>query len=102
MPVSRSQAQSLNASRTIALGCGQGEINNGCLQQLRLINTTAKRLAADRLGNKWHEFIEVLVTHCVCSPRADKMAIEIDVVADDALDCAIRRAVEEGIYAVSS
>ena len=96
MSASRSQAQSLNASRTIARGCGQGEIDNGCLQQLLLINTAAKRLAAGRLRNEWHEF-EVLVTHRVCSPRADKMAIEIDVVADDALDRAIRRAVEEGI-----
>ena len=53
-------------------------------------------MAAGRLRNEWHEF-QVLVTHRVCSPRADKMAIEIDVVADDALDRAIRRAVEEGI-----
>jgi uncharacterized glyoxalase superfamily protein PhnB len=53
-------------------------------------------------GNEAHEFIEVLVTQCVRSSRADKVTIEIDVVADDAPDRAIRRAVEDGIQTVSS
>jgi len=29
------------ASRKIPLGCGQGEINNGCLHQRLLVNATA-------------------------------------------------------------
>ena len=42
------------------------------------------------------------MTQCVPAARTDKMTVEIDVIADDALDCAVRRAVENGIEAVSS
>ena len=48
-----------------------------------------------------HEFIEVGVTLCVLTARADKIAVEIDVIADDALDRAVRRAVEWGGRTVS-
>ena len=48
-----------------------------------------------------HEFIEVGVTLCVLTARADKIAVEIDVIADDALDRAVRRAVGWGGRTVS-
>ena len=38
----------------------------------------------------------------VRASRADKMAVEIDVIADDGLDRAVWCAVEDGIEAVSS
>src|SRR6516225_5475389 len=60
------------------------------------------RRGAGRLGNGGHELMEVLVTQCMRASGANKMTIEIDVVADDALDRAMRRAVEYGIKAVSS
>ena len=44
-----------------------------------------------------YEFIEVLVTQCVPAARADKMTVEINFIADDALDRAVWRAVEHGI-----
>ena len=42
------------------------------------------------------------MTQRVSAARADKMTVEVDVVADDALDRAVWRAVEHGIEAVSS
>ena len=42
------------------------------------------------------------MTQCVRAARTDKTIVEIDVVTDDALDRAVRRAVEDGIEAVSS
>jgi hypothetical protein len=48
-----------------------------------------------------HELVEILVAQRMRAARADKIAVEIDVIADDALDRAIRRAVEDGIEAVS-
>ena len=49
-----------------------------------------------------HEFVEIVVTQCVPAARADEMTVEIDVIADDALDGSVWRAVEHGIEAVSS
>jgi hypothetical protein len=42
------------------------------------------------------------VTHSMRPSRADKTTVQIDVKADDALDCAVRGAVEQGIEAISS
>ena len=33
-----------------------------------------------------HEFVEIVVAQCVPAARADEMTVEIDFIADDALD----------------
>jgi hypothetical protein len=60
-----------------------------------------RRRTAAWLRGQGHEFIEKVVTKRMPATRADKMAVEVNVVADDANDCAVRSAVEHGIEAVS-
>ena len=60
------------------------------------------RRSAARFGDWGHELIEEGVTLRVLAARANKMIVEIDVIADDALDRTVGHAVEHGIQAVSS